>query len=128
MGCAFAGRCLSATELCRTVAPAVEEKRPGHFGGVPLRGICDGDGGVKDRQDDCVPLYLRLLDAKLDRALDKIDNLATRSSIVETGLANVRSEIAGLHHAYAAIQLEMDQANKRLARIERRLDMQEVRA
>ena len=30
VGCAFAGRCQSATELCRTVAPAVEQKRPGH--------------------------------------------------------------------------------------------------
>ena len=30
VGCAFAGRCLSATDLCRTVAPAVEQKRPGH--------------------------------------------------------------------------------------------------
>ena len=30
VGCAFAGRCLSVTELCRTVAPAVEVKRPGH--------------------------------------------------------------------------------------------------
>ena len=30
VGCPFAGRCLSATDVCRTVAPAVEEKRPGH--------------------------------------------------------------------------------------------------
>jgi peptide/nickel transport system ATP-binding protein len=30
-GCAFAGRCLSATDLCRRTAPACEEKRPGHF-------------------------------------------------------------------------------------------------
>ncbi|MGI4944620.1 MAG: ABC transporter ATP-binding protein, partial [Janthinobacterium lividum] len=30
VGCAFAGRCLSATDLCRTIAPAVEQKRPGH--------------------------------------------------------------------------------------------------
>ncbi len=30
VGCPFAGRCLSATDLCREVAPAVEEKRPGH--------------------------------------------------------------------------------------------------
>jgi peptide/nickel transport system ATP-binding protein len=29
-GCPFATRCLSATDLCREVAPAVEEKRPGH--------------------------------------------------------------------------------------------------
>ena len=31
VGCAFAGRCPLATELCRTVAPAVEEKAPGHI-------------------------------------------------------------------------------------------------
>ena len=31
VGCPFAGRCLSATDLCRTVAPAVEAKRPGHL-------------------------------------------------------------------------------------------------
>ena len=30
VGCPFAGRCLSATDLCREVAPAVEEKQPGH--------------------------------------------------------------------------------------------------
>ncbi len=30
VGCAFAGRCLSVADVCRTVAPAVEEKRPGH--------------------------------------------------------------------------------------------------
>ena len=31
IGCPFAGRCESATDLCRTVAPAVAEKRPGHY-------------------------------------------------------------------------------------------------
>ena len=31
IGCPFAGRCQSATDLCRTVAPAVAEKRPGHY-------------------------------------------------------------------------------------------------
>jgi peptide/nickel transport system ATP-binding protein len=31
VGCAFAGRCPMVTDLCRSVAPAVEEKTPGHF-------------------------------------------------------------------------------------------------
>jgi len=31
VGCAFAGRCPMATDFCRTVAPAVEEKTPGHW-------------------------------------------------------------------------------------------------
>jgi peptide/nickel transport system ATP-binding protein len=31
VGCAFASRCPMATDLCRSVAPAVEAKTPGHF-------------------------------------------------------------------------------------------------
>src|SRR3984893_2943029 len=31
VGCAFAGRCPMVTDLCRSAAPAVEEKTPGHF-------------------------------------------------------------------------------------------------
>ena len=31
VGCPFAGRCPGTTEVCRAVAPAVEEKAPGHF-------------------------------------------------------------------------------------------------
>jgi peptide/nickel transport system ATP-binding protein len=30
-GCAFAGRCALATEICGSIAPAVEPKAPGHF-------------------------------------------------------------------------------------------------
>ena len=31
IGCPFAGRCAIATEICGKIAPAVEEKQPGHF-------------------------------------------------------------------------------------------------
>jgi peptide/nickel transport system ATP-binding protein len=30
-GCAFAERCVYATDRCRVEAPPIEEKRPGHF-------------------------------------------------------------------------------------------------
>ena len=30
VGCAFAGRCLLATDLCRSVSPAIEIKAPEH--------------------------------------------------------------------------------------------------
>ena len=30
-GCVFASRCAYATDLCRTVAPGLEEKAPGHI-------------------------------------------------------------------------------------------------
>ncbi len=31
VGCAFAGRCEMATDVCRAIAPAIEEKMPGHL-------------------------------------------------------------------------------------------------
>ncbi len=31
VGCAFAGRCPMVIDACRVIAPATEEKRPGHF-------------------------------------------------------------------------------------------------
>jgi peptide/nickel transport system ATP-binding protein len=31
IGCAFAGRCPMVTEICTKIAPAVEEKQPGHL-------------------------------------------------------------------------------------------------
>ncbi|GGF20204.1 ABC transporter ATP-binding protein [Aliidongia dinghuensis] len=31
VGCPFAARCAQATDVCRSMAPAVEEKRPGHL-------------------------------------------------------------------------------------------------
>ena len=31
VGCAFAGRCPDVTDICRSITPAVEEKRPGHL-------------------------------------------------------------------------------------------------
>ncbi len=31
VGCAFAGRCAAARDVCRRIAPAIEEKAPGHF-------------------------------------------------------------------------------------------------
>jgi peptide/nickel transport system ATP-binding protein len=31
VGCAFASRCTMVTDLCRTIAPAVEAKSPGHY-------------------------------------------------------------------------------------------------
>ena len=36
VGCAFAGRCAMAIDACRTIAPAVEQKRPGHFAACHL--------------------------------------------------------------------------------------------
>ena len=38
-GCAFAGRCPQAAEVCRTLAPAMQEKRPGHAAACHLQPV-----------------------------------------------------------------------------------------
>ncbi len=80
---------------------------------------------MSDQADNIVLVYLRRLDGKLDRVLEEI-GVKTRLSIIGAGLANVRSEIAGLHHAHVAVQVELDRTNKRLDRIERRLHLQDA--
>ena len=81
---------------------------------------------MSDQPDNIILVYPRRLDGKLDRVLKEIDGVKTRLPIVEAGSANVRSEIAGLHHAYAAVQAELDRTNNRLDRIGRRLDLQDA--
>ena len=81
---------------------------------------------MSDEPETIVLVHLRRLDAKMDRTIESVDNLATRMSIVDSGLASVRSETAGLHHAYAAVESELDQIRTRLDRTDRRRDLQDV--
>lgn len=81
---------------------------------------------MSDEPDNIVLVYLRRLDAEMDRAIGKISYFATQTSIVESGLASVRSDTAGLHHAYAAVESELDQIRTRLDRTDRRRDLQDV--
>jgi peptide/nickel transport system ATP-binding protein len=41
VGCAFAGRCPLATDICRRIAPAVEAKEPGHLVACHYAGIAE---------------------------------------------------------------------------------------
>ena len=55
-----------------------------------------------------------------------IGELKTRVTILETGFAGMKSELAGMHHAYAALQVQFGNFDKRMERIERRLDIHEL--
>ena len=52
-GCAFAGRCPMATDLCRQVAPALEEKAPGH---VAACHYAEGSGDAGGMSAPTAPL------------------------------------------------------------------------
>ncbi|MBV9247952.1 MAG: ABC transporter ATP-binding protein [Acetobacteraceae bacterium] len=48
VGCAFAGRCPMATDFCREVAPAIEQKAPGHSAACHYAQV--GDTGADNTQ------------------------------------------------------------------------------
>lgn len=82
---------------------------------------------MSDEPDNLVLVYLRRIDARLERMDDDIQDLKRRMTAVEDGIARLHHEIAGIRGDYAGLQLRMDRFDDRLARIERRLDLAEAR-
>jgi len=66
--------------------------------------------------DDIVLVYLRRIDAKIDRVIDGIQDLKHRVTSLEGQMASVRTDMA-------AMSLRIDRIETRLDRIERRLDL-----
>jgi len=72
-----------------------------------------------DEPESLVLRYLRRIDERLDRVEDKLGELVLRVSSVERGVADMRVDFAGM-------QARMDHFDRRLGRIETRLDLAEV--
>ena len=75
---------------------------------------------MSDQPDNLVLVYLRRIDERLERMEADIQDMKRRITALEQSQAN-------LHADYAGVQLRMDRFDERLARIERRLDLAEVR-
>ena len=76
--------------------------------------------------DNIILVYLRRIDAKLDRVIEDVQDLKQRGTALELGQARLRSDVADLYGAYAGLQLRFDRMDSRLERIERYLDLREV--
>lgn len=73
---------------------------------------------MSDEPQNMVLRYLRNIDACLDRIEHKLDELTTRIGGLERDGAAMKSDIVGL-------QIRMDNMDRRLSRIERRLELTE---
>lgn len=80
---------------------------------------------MADTIEDVVIPILRQLQSDLPQLRDSLHRLEDRSSAVEIGLAAVRRDLGALAEADARLQLSFDQMNRRVGRIERRLDLVE---
>jgi predicted nuclease with TOPRIM domain len=74
---------------------------------------------MADEPDNLTLRMLRQVDAKLDTILDRLHDLTARTSSVEDQLVGLRTDFVRLEH-------RVDRFDKRLARIERRLDLIEA--
>jgi archaellum component FlaC len=71
---------------------------------------------MAEEPDNVVLVFLRRIDAKLDRVIDDVGDLKIRMTDVEEKLAKVDLAIAGVNR-------RIDRVENRLDRIERRLDL-----
>ena len=75
---------------------------------------------MSDEPDNLILVYLRRIDARLERMESDLVDIKRRVTALEESQGR-------LHLDYAGVQLRMDRFEERLARIERRLDLAEVR-
>ena len=75
---------------------------------------------MSDQPDNLILVYLRRMDERLERIEGDIADLKRRMTALEYNQAS-------LHADYAGLQVRMDRFDERLARIERRLELQDAR-
>lgn len=85
---------------------------------------------MADEPDNLVLVYLRRIDAKIDRVVGAVRELRDRMVAVEQQTADTRREILNLAATeashYASLSSRMDRLGDRVDRIGRQLDIAEA--
>lgn len=79
---------------------------------------------MSDEPENLTLVFLRRLDARMDRLPDAQADLARRVTSPEDHAASLRGHVAFLHGDFASQSLRIDRIEARLDRIGRRLDLQ----
>ncbi len=69
--------------------------------------------------DNLILEHLRAIRGTLDRHSDELREIKERVGIIETGVGNLGAQ-------YASLSTRLDRLDERVARIERRLDLQDA--
>lgn len=78
---------------------------------------------MTEEPENLTLVYLRRLDAKVDRVLDEIADLRQRQSETHRSVLTLRREQTGDAEATARVDVRVDRLEDRMDRIERRLDL-----
>ncbi len=80
---------------------------------------------MRDEPENLMLVYLRRLDAKIDRIGDDVRELKMRMTTMEQQVASLAATQAS---HYASLSTRFDRLEGRVERIERRLDLVDIRA
>ncbi|MBV8097256.1 MAG: hypothetical protein JO110_29225 [Acetobacteraceae bacterium] len=80
---------------------------------------------MSDQPENLILVYLRRLDAKMDRIIEDVQDLKRRVTSLENAVARLPHFMGDLRTDYAGLQLRIDRIEGRLDRIEKRLDIVE---
>lgn len=80
---------------------------------------------MSDEPENLVLVYLRRMDAKIDKVIDTQQEHGHRLSRVESQLAGLRRDQGSDAEAVAHLQAQMDRLRDELDRVKRRLDIVE---
>lgn len=75
---------------------------------------------MSDEPDNIALRYLRRIDERLDRVDTSLQNLIAR-------VGSVEEQVAGLRKDFVRLEVRVDQMDDRMKRMERRLDLTDVR-
>lgn len=75
---------------------------------------------MSDEPDNIVLRYLRRIDERLDRVDTSLQNLIAR-------IGSVEEQVSGLRKDFVRLAVPFDQMDDRMKRMERRLDLTDVR-
>ena len=81
---------------------------------------------MADEPENSALRYLRNIDSKVDGLRDTLAELTSRVGRLETAVAQVRRDIAGIHVVLAEHSNRFDRIDSRLDRIETRIGLIEA--
>jgi archaellum component FlaC len=90
--------------------------------------VTEPDSGAREREtsDERSDLILNMLGAiRAEQAVqrEKLDEIISRLGRLEREVADLHREVAGLHDDYAGLSVRLDNLDRRVGRIESRLEL-----
>jgi predicted nuclease with TOPRIM domain len=83
---------------------------------------------MSDERSDLILNMLRAIRAEQAAQREKLDEIISRLGRLEREVAGLHRELAGLHDDYAGLSVRLDNLDRRVGRIEARLELVDLPA